>query len=47
MLDIFITDVWSAITLTDNIFKEARYKIIQNDGFSWKKSHTIITLWLF
>ena len=26
-------------------FKEARYKIIQNDGFSRKKSHTNISLW--
>ena len=25
--------------------KEARYKIIQNDGFSWKKSLAIILLW--
>ena len=28
-------------------FKEARYKIIQNDRFSWKKSCTNISLWWF
>ena len=27
--------------------KEARYKIIQNDRFSWKKSRTNISLWWF
>ena len=32
------------VILTCNV-KEARYKIIQNDGFSWKKSHAIILLW--
>ena len=31
---IYVTDRSS-----DEILKEARYKIIQNDGFSWKKNH--------
>ena len=29
------------------VLKEARYKIIQNDRFSWKKSCTNISLWWF
>ena len=38
---------WISWVLYTRHIKEARYKITQNDRFSWKKSRTNISLWWF